>query len=195
MTDLKFLRLVIVVNAALPALLMGLDWQQGRLGANPVEFITRATGVLALLFMVLTLMVTPLRKIFGLNWLLKQRRLLGLVAFFYAAAHLLTYLTFDREWRLATVPADVWQRPFIALGMLSFLLMVPLAATSTNAMIRRLGGRKWNRLHRLTYYIAIGGVAHYWLIVKSDTSWPLLFGFAVAVLLAWRWFAARRQEA
>jgi sulfoxide reductase heme-binding subunit YedZ len=140
-------------------------------------------------------MVTPLRKLFHLNWLLKQRRLLGLVAFFYAAAHFLTYLAFDRDWRLITVPADVWQRPFIALGLLSFLLMIPLAATSTNAMIKKLGGRKWNRLHRLTYYIAIGGVIHYYLIVKSDTSWPLLFGVAVAVLLGWRIVtAARRQQ-
>jgi sulfoxide reductase heme-binding subunit YedZ len=195
MTDPKFLRLVFLVNAVLPAVLMAFDWQQGNLGANPIEFITRATGVLALVFMVLTLMVTPLRKLFHLNWLLKQRRLLGLVAFFYAAAHFLTYLAFDRDWRLTTVPADVWQRPFIMLGLLSFLLMVPLAATSTNAMIKKLGGKKWNRLHRLTYYIAIGGVLHYYLIVKSDTSWPLLFGFAVAVLLGYRTVvAARRQE-
>src|SRR5436190_6389126 len=111
MTDPKFLRLVFLVNAMLPAVLMAFDWQQGNLGANPIEFITRATGVLALVFMVLTLMVTPLRKLFHLNWLLKQRRLLGLMAFFYTAAHFLTYLAFDRDWRLTTVPADVWHRP------------------------------------------------------------------------------------
>jgi len=137
--------------------------------------------------------VTPLRKIFHLPWLLKQRRLLGLTAFFYAAAHFLTYLAFDRDWQLLSVPGDVWQRPFIMLGLLSFLLMVPLAATSTNAMIKRLGGKRWNRLHRLTYYTAIGGVLHYYLIVKSDTSWPVIFGIAVAVLLGWRALRAKAE--
>ena len=122
----------------------------------------------------------------GWNWLLKQRRLLGLYAFFYGVAHLLTYLAYDRDWQLQTVIGDVSKRPFIAIGMFSFALMVPLAVTSTNAMIKKLGGQRWAQLHRLTYYIAIGGVLHYWIIVKSDVTYPLLFGIVLAVLLGYR---------
>src|SRR4051794_11362034 len=132
-TDFRFHRQLFVVNATLPAVLMLLDGWRGKLGANPVEFVTRTTGVLTLVFLVLTLLVTPLRKTFGWNWLLRQRRLLGLYAFFYGLAHLLTYLAFDRDWRLLSVPGDVFRRPFIAVGMISFGLMVPLAVTSTNA--------------------------------------------------------------
>ena len=195
MNDSRFHRQLIFVNALLPALLMLVDWWRGKLGANPVEFVTRATGVLTLVFLVLTLLVTPLRKTFGWNWLLKQRRLIGLYAFFYGTAHLLTYVAFDREWKLFSVVADVYRRPFIAIGMFSFALMVPLAVTSTNAMIKKLGGKRWNQLHRLTYYVAIGGVLHYYIIVKSDTTYPLLFGAAVAVLLAYRAVVALRKPA
>ena len=151
-----------------------------------MEFITRATGVLTLVFLVITLMVTPLRKIYGWNWLLKQRRLLGLYAFFYGVAHLLTYLAYDRDWQLQTVIGDVYKRPFIAIGMFSFALMIPLAVTSTNAMIKKLGGQRWAQLHRLTYYITIGGVLHYYIIVKSDITYPLIFAIVVAVLLGYR---------
>ncbi len=186
MNDSRFHKQLFFVNALLPAVLMLVDWWRGKLGANPVEFVTRATGVLTLVFLVLTLLVTPLRKIFGWNWLLKQRRMLGLYAFFYGTAHLLTYVAFDREWRLLSIIADVTMRPFIALGMFSFAMMVPLAVTSTNAMIKRLGGKRWAQLHRLTYYVTIGGVLHYYVIVKSDTTWPLIFGGVVAVLLAYR---------
>ncbi|MES2709542.1 MAG: protein-methionine-sulfoxide reductase heme-binding subunit MsrQ [Verrucomicrobiota bacterium] len=186
MNDAKFQRQVISLNALIPALLMAWDWNRGRLGANPVEFVTRATGVLCLVFLALTLMVTPLRKLAGWNWLLKHRRILGLFAFWYGLAHLLTYVVFDRGLKLATIPGDVGQRPFIAVGMISFLLMVPLAVTSTNAMIKRLGGQRWARLHRLTYLIAVGGVAHYWMIVKSDLRWPVFFAGIFAVLLGYR---------
>ena len=193
MNDSRFHRQLIFVNALLPGLLMLIDWWRGKLGANPVEFITRTTGVLTLVFLVLTLLVTPLRKIFGWNWLLKQRRLIGLYAFFYGTLHLLTYVAFDREWRLSSVVADVYSRPFIALGMFSFALMVPLAVTSTNAMIKKLGGKRWAQLHRMTYYVAIGGVLHYYIIVKSDTTWPLIFGAAVALLLGYRMVDAWRK--
>jgi sulfoxide reductase heme-binding subunit YedZ len=152
--------------------------------------------VLCLIFLVLGLMVTPLRKIYGWNWLLKQRRLIGLLAFFYGTAHLVTYIAFDRDWQLGTVAADIIKRPFIAIGMFSFGLMVPLAITSTNAMIKRLGGKRWGQLHRLTYVVALGGVVHYYLIVKSDITYPALFGFAVAVLLGWRAvMAVKKPEA
>lgn len=193
--DTAFLQRLIGLNALIPALLVAWDWKRGQLGANPVEFTTRMTGVMALVFLVITLLVTPLRKLFGWNWLLKVRRNLGLYAFYYGIAHLATYLIFDRNSDLASVPADVWKRPFIAVGMITFLLMLPLAVTSTNAMIKRLGGKKWALLHRLTYPILIGGVVHYWMIVKSDIRWPLFFALMTAVLLGYRVYAAFKKNA
>lgn len=184
--DTTFHRQLVLVNGLLPALFIGIDAWRGKLGANPAEFVTRCTGVLTLVFLVVTLMVTPLRKIFGWNWLLKQRRTLGLFAFYYGAAHLLTYLAFDRDWHLGTVVPDVYKRPFIAIGMASYFLMVPLAVTSTNAMIKRLGGKRWALLHRLIYYVAIGGVIHYVMIVKSDITYPMVFAAAVVILLGYR---------
>lgn len=189
--DTTFHRQLVLVNSLLPALLIGIDAWRGKLGANPVEFVTRCTGVMTLVFLVVTLMVTPLRKTFGWNWLLKQRRTLGLFAFYYGTAHLLTYLAFDRDWHLGTVVADVYKRPFIAIGMASYLMMVPLAVTSTNAMIKRLGGKRWALLHRLTYYVAIGGVIHYVMIVKSDITYPVVFAAAVVILLGYRVFNKR----
>ncbi len=184
--DTRFHRQLFLFNGLLPAVLILIDGWRGKLGANPVEFVTRATGVLTLVFLMLTLLVTPLRKIYDWSWLLRQRRLLGLYAFFYGFSHLLTYLAYDRDWQLQTVVGDVRQRPFIALGMFSFLLMVPLAVTSTNAMIKKLGGSRWAQLHRLTYYVAIGGVLHYWAIVKSDVTYPFFFAVLLALLLGWR---------
>lgn len=184
--DTRFHRQLILVNGLLPAVLMMIDFRRNMVGVNPVEFATRATGVLALVFLVLTLFVTPLRKLCGWNWLLKQRRLLGLYAFYYGLAHLVIYLAGDRDWQVLSVPSDVLKRPFIAIGVISFLLMVPLAATSTNAMIKKLGGKRWNQLHRLTYLVAIGGVVHYYMIVKSDITWPLAFATVVGLLLAYR---------
>lgn len=185
-SDSRFHRQLFVFNGLLPGLLILVDGWRGKLGANPVEFVTRATGVLTLVFLIITLLVTPLRKLYGWNWLLKQRRLLGLYAFFYGVVHLLTYLAYDRDWQLQTVIGDVYKRPFVAIGMFSFALMVPLAVTSTNAMIKKLGGPRWAQLHRLTYYITIGGVLHYYLIVKSDVTYPLLFAVLTGLLLGYR---------
>jgi len=192
-TDSAFHKNLILINGVLPAVLMMIDLRRGIIGVNPVEFVTSATGVLTLVFLVLTLLVTPLRSFFGWNWLLKQRRLLGLYAFFYGLAHLLAYLAGDRDWLWRTVPGDVLMRPFIAVGMVSFLLMVPLAATSTNSMLKRLGTRRWRWLHRLTYLVAVGGVAHYWMLVKSDITWPLAFGAAITLLLAYRVLVGMRK--
>lgn len=188
--DVEFQKNLLGFNALIPVLLMAWDWKRGRLGANPVEFVTRVTGVMSLVLLVLTLAVTPLRKIASWNWLLKLRRNLGLYSFYYGCAHLGAYLIFDRSLHLLSVPADIWRRPFIAAGMISFLLMVPLAVTSTNAMIKKLGGRKWALLHRLTYIVLIGGVVHYWMIVKSDLRWPVAFALVTAVLLGYRGFGA-----
>jgi sulfoxide reductase heme-binding subunit YedZ len=136
----------------------------------------------------ITLAVTPLRKITGLNWLIKFRRLLGLFAFFYGFLHLMTYLWFDRFFKLRSIPGDVVSRPFIAFGMTAFLLMLPLAITSTNKMIKRLGGKGWNRLHKLIYAAGIAAALHFWFFVKSDTRLPLTFGFILLLLLAHRLF-------
>ncbi len=193
MNDPKFQSRLFFFNGILPLLLMIWDWGQGKLGANPVEFLTRCTGVLALVFVVITLLVTPLRKLTGWNWMARHRRQFGVFAAFYGLIHLATYLGFDRDLQLLTVPADVWKRPFIAVGMLTFVLMVPLAVTSTNGMIKRLGGKRWTQLHRLTYLIAIGGVVHYWMIVKSDITWPAIFGVLVAILLGYRIYAAAKK--
>jgi methionine sulfoxide reductase heme-binding subunit len=191
--DVKFARFLVFVNSLVPLALLLWDGYHHRLGANPPEFATRATGVLALVFILITLLVTPLRKLTGANWLAKFRRMLGLYAFFYAGLHLLAYSWFDKAFAVADIFRDVAARPFITVGMASFLLLVPLAVTSTSGMIRRLGGRRWARLHKLTYVAAVGGVVHYWMLVKADARVPLAFAAALAVLLGYRLFAARRS--
>lgn len=145
--------------------------------------------MLTLVFLSLTVAVTPVRKIFGVNSLVKVRRMLGLFAFFYGALHLLTYVWFDRFFNLISVVQDVGKRPFILVGMTSFILMAPLAITSTNKMVKRLGGKRWATLHRLVYLAAIAGVVHFWMLVKSDTRLPLTFGFILIFLLGYRLFA------
>src|SRR5947207_8445552 len=126
------------------------SWGAG-LGANPLEVITHSTGDWTIRFLLITLVITPLRKLTHQNWLIKFRRMLGLFAFFYGSLHLFTYVAFDRFFHLSTIPADVLKRPFIAIGMTAFLLMVPLAITSTDKMVKRLGGKRWALLHRIVY--------------------------------------------
>ena len=191
MQDVKFNKILLFINALVPLALLGWDAAQQNLGANPVEFFLRTTGVLTLVFLLITLTVTPLRKIFGWNQLIKFRRMIGLFAFFYGFLHLVTYSVFDKSGNVLEIADDVWQRPFIAVGMLAFFLLVPLAVTSTNGMIKRLGGKNWARLHKLTYLIAILGVIHFWMIVKSDITYPLLFGLVLAGLLGYRIYAAK----
>jgi len=149
--------------------------------------------MLTLVFLFLSLTVSPLRRITGANWLIKFRRMLGVFAFFYGLLHLLTYVAFDRFFRLTTVPGDVLKRPFIAIGMTAFFLMLPLAITSTDTMIKRLGGKRWARLHRIVYAAGILGVLHYYMLVKSDVRLPLTFAFLLAVLLGFRIFAKYSQ--
>jgi sulfoxide reductase heme-binding subunit YedZ len=152
---------------------------------NPVETVTRATGSWTLLFLLITLGVTPLRKIAGWHWLIKLRRMLGLFAFFYACLHFTTYLVLDQFFDLHEILKDIAKRPFITAGFTSFALLIPLALTSTNAMIRRLGNR-WQKLHRLVYLTAVGGVIHFLWLVKADTRRPSLYGAALTLLLALR---------
>jgi len=188
MKNPRFSKLVLSINALVPLALLLWDVYHKRVGANPPEFMTRTTGMLTLVFLTITLAVTPLRKITGLNWLVKFRRLLGLFAFFYGFLHLVTYISFERYFNLWSIPGDVVSRPFIAFGMVAFFLMIPLALTSTNKMIKRLGGKRWNRLHKLVYAAGIAGALHYWLLVKSDTRLPLTFAFVLLLLLAHRLF-------
>lgn len=193
--DINFTRIVLFTNGLVPATLLTWDAYQQKLGANPIEFATRATGVLTLIFLFITLAVTPLRKLTGANWLIKFRRLVGLYAFFYGFLHLLTYVWFDKFFSGREIVEDVWARPFITIGMASFLLLVPLAATSTNGMIKRLGGKRWAKLHKLTYVAAIGGVIHFYMGVKADTTIPIIFAVVLAVLLGYRWVKSRMDAA
>jgi methionine sulfoxide reductase heme-binding subunit len=186
MKDPRFTKFVLFVNSLVPLTLLLWDVYRKQVGANPLEFVTRTTGMLTLIFLLLSLAVTPLRKITGANWLVKFRRLIGLFAFFYGFLHLLTYVAFDRFFHLTTIPGDVVKRPFITIGMAAFFLMIPLAITSTNKMVKRLGGKRWGQLHRVVYVAAAGGVVHFWLLVKSDTRLPLTFAFVLALLLGYR---------
>ena len=167
-----------------------------KLGANPVEFIQHTTGDWTLRFLVITLCITPLRKLLKLPDLIRFRRMLGLFAFFYACLHFLTYLGPDQSFDLDAMWKDVAKRPFITVGFTAFVLLIPLALTSTAGWIRRLGGRRWQLLHRLIYISAICGVIHYYWLVKSAVLRPLTYGAIVAVLLLWRlgdWFIRRSR--
>ena len=188
MKDVRFSKFILFINALVPLALLSWDVYHKRVGANPGEFMTRTTGIMTLVFLMITLVVTPARKITGLNWLVKFRRMLGLFAFFYGFLHLLTYIWFDRYFNLRSIPGDVVTRPFIAFGMTAFFLMLPLAITSTNKMVKRLGGKRWSKLHKLIYVGGIAGALHFWLFVKSDTRLPLTFGFILMLLLGHRLF-------
>jgi methionine sulfoxide reductase heme-binding subunit len=183
------------IAALLPFARLVLFAFKDRLGANPIEFITRNTGDWTLYFLCITLAVTPLRRLGNWNWLIKLRRMLGLFAFFYAALHFTTFLWFDHFFDLDEMLKDVVKRPFITIGFIAFLLLIPLAVTSTNGMVKRLGGKRWQWLHRLIYLIGPLGILHFWWMKagKHDFAQPILFGTIVLVLLAMRiyWNVAR----
>src|SRR5215469_5448144 len=172
---------------------------QQELGANPIQYIEHSTGTWALVGLCVTLAVTPLRRILQQNWLIRFRRMLGLFAFFYACLHLTAFIWLDEQFDYHAMIADIYKRPFITAGFTAFVLLVPLAVTSTAGMIRRLGGRRWNMLHRLIYISAVAGVIHYLWLVKSDKTIPLRFAAVLTVLLAYRviYYAVqqRRQRA
>lgn len=158
----------------------------GTLGANPIAEALNQLGLLALIFLVASLAATPLKALLGLTWPLRIRRMLGLFAFFYAALHFLTYLLLDRLGDLSTLLEDVVKRPFITVGLLALLLMLPLAVTSTDRMVKRLGFARWKRLHQLTYLAALLAVMHFVWRVKKDLTEPLAYGLLVLALLAFR---------
>ena len=158
----------------------------GELGANPVEALLHHFGEWSLRLMLATLAITPLRRLTGWSQAVRLRRMLGLFAFFYAALHLATYVVLDRSLLVEEILEDLTERPYIMVGFAAFVLLVPLAATSTNAMIRRLGGRRWRLLHRLAYAAAAAGVVHFWWLVKADVREPLVHAAILALLLALR---------
>jgi sulfoxide reductase heme-binding subunit YedZ len=165
-----------------------LAWRaySGNLGANPIERITHSTGDWTLIFLLITLAVTPVRKLTGQLWLIRYRRMFGLFAFFYVVLHFLTYIWLDKFFDLHAMLGDVAKRRFITVGFTGFLLLIPLAATSTTGWIRRLGGKRWQALHRLIYFSAIAGVIHYYWLVKADKHKPLEYGAVLAILLGYR---------
>ena len=187
MGSIAWLKPAIFVLSLIPFVRLFVLGFQDRLGANPIEFVTHSTGFWALTFICITLSVTPLRRLTGWQHLVRLRRMLGLFAFFYASAHLLTYVWFDQWFSLEEIAKDIWKRPFITVGFAAFVLLVPLAITSTNRMIRRLG-RRWSQLHRLVYLIAMLGVAHFWWLKedKNDLSEPWLYAGIVSALLLFR---------
>ena len=177
--------------------LLRLSWlaYSDQLGANPIELITRSLGTWTLVFLLITLTITPLRKLSGWMWLIKLRRMAGLFAFFYVTLHFITYIWLDQFFDLSAMYKDIIKRPFITIGFAAFVMLIPLALTSTNAMMRKMGGKNWQLLHRLVYAIALFGVLHYWWLVKKDLTQPIIYSSVLAVLLGyrlWVWQSKKR---
>lgn len=190
---LLFLKGLVFAAALVPAGQLVYGAFTGDLTANPIDYITDQTGSTALMMLVITLSVTPLRRITGWNELVRFRRMLGLFAFFYACLHLLTWLVLDQFFDVEAMVADVLERPFITMGMTTFVLLLPLAVTSTSRMIRRLG-KRWQQLHRLVYVAGVTAVIHFWWVVKADFREPRLWAVALSVLLGFRaWWALRAR--
>ena len=197
----KIIKAGLFVLALAPFLRLVVATLTDQLGANPVEFITRNTGDWVLYFLCITLAMTPLRRLTGWVWVVKLRRMVGLFAFFYVFLHFMTFLWFDHFFDVAEMWKDVIKRPFITVGFTAFVLLIPLAATSTNAMIKRVGAKRWQWLHRLIYLIAPLGILHFWWMkaAKHNFEQPLIFGAIVASLLlmrvCWTWAARTKRHA
>ena len=194
----RWTKVLVFVASLVPIFwLLWRAWNQN-LTANPIEFITRYTGDWTIRFIVFTLAVTPLRKVLGLPDLIRFRRMIGLYAFFYGTLHFVTFIWLDKFFDLPDMLRDVAKRPFITAGFTAFLLMVPLALTSTTGWIRRMGGKRWQLLHRLVYFSGIAGVVHYYWLVKSDIRLPAMYGALVGILLVYRavvWARKRKPSA
>lgn len=183
---IRSLKLLAFLSCLGPAALLVWKGYHDRLGANPVDVITRTTGRWTLIFLLLTLSITPVRKLSRLPWLIRFRRMLGLFAFFYGSLHLMTYVWLDKFFDFPMMLHDIAKRRFITAGMTAWTLMLPLALTSTSGWIRRLGGKRWQRLHRLIYFSAAAGVIHFIWLVKADLRAPLTYGAILAALLLFR---------
>ncbi len=192
---LGWVKAIIFLLALIPFIRLVIGGITDGLGANPIEKITRSTGYWTLTLIMVTLAITPLRKLTGWHWLTRTRRMLGLFAFFYVCLHFLTYLVLDQFFDWGSIIKDIIKRPYITVGFPSFLLLIPLAVTSNNAMIKKLGGKRWRWLHRLVYAVAVGGVVHYWWLVKKDLTNPVIFAAVLAILLGFRlvyWWRGKR---
>ena len=192
--DIRFGKWLILVNGAVPLALLAWDAVHHKLGANPQNFAILTTGMMTLVFLMLTMAVTPLRKITGWNWLANMRRMLGLYAFFYACAHFLLFFGLDRAFSVSSTLTEMAKRQYLIIGSAALIILIPLAVTSTNAMIKRLGGKRWRSLHRLAYVAAVCGVIHYYMQVKADVRQPLVFAAVLAVLLGYRVLDHLRQR-
>ena len=186
MKSIRLLKVVVFLACFVPLALLGLKAYNGALGANPIEVITHATGDWTLRLLLVTLAITPLRKLTGQPWLIRFRRVIGLFAFFYGILHFLTYIWLDKFFDLHEMVADIAKRRFITVGFTGFVLLIPLAITSTSGWIRRLGGKRWQVLHRLIYLSAIAGVIHYLWLVKADIRKPLEYAAVLVLLLGYR---------
>ena len=194
MKSLRWIKVVVFLACLVPLARLGAKALSGNLGANPIEVITHSTGDWTLVFLLVTLSITPLRKLTGQLWLIRFRRMFGLFAFFYVTLHFLTYIWLDKFFDLHEMLADIAKRRFITVGFTGFVFLIPLAITSTAGWIRRLGGRRWNRLHRLIYVSAMAGVIHYWWLVKADIRKPEEYAAVLSLLLGyrlWMWGKAR----
>jgi sulfoxide reductase heme-binding subunit YedZ len=181
----KILKPIVFLAALIPLALLGVGALHNDLGANPIEKITHQTGLWTLILLLVTLSITPLRRFTGINWLIQYRRMIGLFAFFYGCLHLTTYVWLDQSFDFHAMIKDVYKRPFITAGFTAFMLMVPLALTSTQGWIRRLG-KRWQLLHRLIYFSATAGVIHFIWLVKKDLREPLIYATVLGVLMAIR---------
>ena len=190
----RVLKPAVFIAALVPLALLVEKIVTNDLGANPVETLSRYTGDWTLRFLLIALAVTPLRRLTGWGALSRFRRMLGLFAFFYAGLHFLSYAWLDQYFTWSEIVKDVAKRPFVTVGFASFLMLIPLAATSTGGMIRRLGARRWQALHRAVYAIGVGGVIHFLWLVKSDIAQPLIYGVALATLLGLRLLWALRAR-
>jgi sulfoxide reductase heme-binding subunit YedZ len=183
---IRWLKVVVFVACLGPLFRLGFKALTGGLGANPIEVITHSTGDWTLRFLLITLAISPVRKLTGQPWLIRFRRMFGLFAFFYVVLHFLTYIWLDKFFNLHEMLADIAKRRFITVGFAGFLFLIPLAVTSTQGWIRRLGGKRWNQLHKLIYFAAIAGVVHYWWLVKADVTRPMQYAFVLGLLLIYR---------
>jgi len=178
------IKILLFIVSLIPAIWLTTAFFTNQLGANPIEALTRETGLWALRFLWLTLSITPLRWLTGWNNLVKYRRLFGLYVFFYAVLHMLLYLGLDQFFDINEIIKDIIKRPFITIGFFSFTALIPLVITSNNAMVKRMGGRRWKQLHRLTYFIAIACSIHFYMLVKLDKQEPLIYICLLIILLA-----------
>ncbi len=194
---LRLTKLALFLAALIPLARLGWKALHGGLGANPIEVITHSTGDWTLILVLTTLSITPLRRLTRQYWLIGVRRMIGLFAFFYGTVHFLTYIWLDKFFDLHEMLKDIAKRPFITVGFSAFVLLIPLAVTSTAGWIRRLGGKSWQRLHRLIYLTAILGVVHYWWLVKADIRKPEEYAAVLGILLFYRvatWAFEKRKQ-